>query len=43
MKPSVHWLLASLPLTIAVEYTGSAPAPMFFHTATLTIWSCSLR
>ena len=37
MKPSVYWLLLFLPLTIALEHTGSAPAPVIFFCAALTI------
>jgi hypothetical protein len=37
MKPSVHWLLFFLPVTIALEHAGSAPTPMIFACAALAI------
>ena len=37
MKPSVHWLLIFLPVTIVLEHAGSAPTPMIFACAALAI------
>ena len=36
MKPSVNWLLAMIPVTLAVEHAG-APAPWVFLCAALAI------
>ena len=36
MKPSVNWLLAFIPITLAIEHAG-APAPWVFFSAALAI------
>jgi Ca2+/H+ antiporter len=36
MKPSLNWLLAFIPATLALEHTG-VPAPWVFFTAALAI------
>lgn len=33
MKPSILWLSIFLPVTIVLEYVGTAPAPMLFASA----------
>jgi len=36
LKPSINWLLAFIPVTLALEHTG-APAPWIFFSAALAI------
>jgi Ca2+:H+ antiporter len=37
MKPSINWLLAFIPITLAVEHLGTSPAPVVFFSAALAI------
>jgi len=37
MKPSVHWLLAFIPITVALEHIGGIPPPVVFFSAALAI------
>jgi Ca2+:H+ antiporter len=37
MKPSINWLLAFIPVTLAVEHIGTSPAPVVFFSAALAI------
>ena len=37
MKPSINWLLAFIPITLAVEHVGASPAPVVFFSAALAI------
>lgn len=36
MKPSIYWLIAFIPITLALEYGGAAP-PLVFFSAALAI------
>jgi Ca2+:H+ antiporter len=37
MKPTVHWLLAFIPITVILEHVGNVPAPVIFFSAALAI------
>jgi len=42
MKPSLNWLLAFIPLTLAVEHIGTRPAVLFLPAALALIPIASL-
>jgi Ca2+:H+ antiporter len=37
VKPSIYWLLAFIPLTLALEHVSGVPAPVVFFSAALAI------
>jgi len=37
MKPSVHWLLVFIPLTVILEHVANVPPPIIFFSAALAI------
>ncbi len=37
MKPSINWLLAFIPIAIALEHIGTSPEPLIFFSAALGI------
>jgi Ca2+:H+ antiporter len=37
MKPTVHWLLAFIPITVILEHVGKVPPPVIFFSAALAI------
>ena len=37
MKPSLNWLLAFIPVTLALEHAGEVPPPLLFFSAALAI------
>ena len=37
LKPSINWLFLFVPVTVAVEHLGTAPAPALFFCAALSI------
>jgi Ca2+:H+ antiporter len=37
MKPSVHWLLVFIPITVILEHVGGVPPPAIFFSAALAI------
>jgi len=37
LKPSFHWLFAFIPITVALEHSGSVRAPILFFSAAIAI------
>ena len=37
LQPSVNWLFAFVPITVALEHAGGLPAPLVFFAAALAI------
>jgi len=37
LKPSINWLFAFIPVTLALEHLGHLPAPVIFFSAALSI------
>jgi Ca2+:H+ antiporter len=37
LKPSINWLFAFIPITVALEHLGHFPAPVIFFSAALSI------
>jgi Ca2+:H+ antiporter len=37
LKPSIHWLFVFIPITVALEHSGSVSAPVVFFSAAISI------
>src|SRR4029450_1183636 len=37
LKPSIHWLFVFIPITVALEHSGSVSAPVIFFSAAIAI------
>jgi Ca2+:H+ antiporter len=37
LKPSIHWLLVFIPITVVLEHAGELPPPVIFFSAALSI------
>ena len=37
LKPSIHWLFVFIPITVALEHSGSLSAPVIFFSAAIAI------